>query len=241
MMKKILLILICLFVSFEVKSDILEDLNKSKNVSRLEYSLDKLIPELELEVYGFRDSIEEFDENRSSKYRFSQKKCYARISKLDWTGHKSDKEMIVLRCNLTIKMKTMNRGQKISKQRQVKNFNGLLDDGMEIFADKIARKIFEVLGKNGEKFYFFIFLRKFDNKYNTEKLLRENKVTEIHEDFVNLLKERIMIHASINVSDVSRTVSENFYYPFSQKLELDSMRIPRFEKIRIKTYDSKKD
>ena len=233
--------MICLFVSFEVRSDILEDLNKSKNVSRLEYSLDKLIPELELEVYGFRDSIEEFDDNRNSRYRFSEKRCRASLSKLEWTEYKSDKEMIVLRCHLQVELKTMYRGENISKEKQFQNFNELLDEWMEVYSNKIAKEMFFVLGHSGNFVKEVIFLPKFYNQYYLSKFWNKNKVTKKQKDLANLLKERIILSVSINSFGSGRSVNEVFYFPFSQKWELPSMGIPEFEKIRIRTFDSKKD
>ena len=94
--------MICLFVSFEVKSDVVEDLSKNMNVSRLEYSLDKLIPELELEVYGFRDKIEEFYDN--ILHKFSDKKCFSQIAKLDHRGYKENTDYILLGCTLRVEV-----------------------------------------------------------------------------------------------------------------------------------------
>ena len=235
-MKKLLLILICLFVSFEVKSDVLEDLSKTKNVLRLEYSLDKLIPELELEVYGFRDRVEEFDDNR--RYRFSEKRCNASLSKLEWTVYESDEEMIVIGCNLEIESQSRYNGENISEEKQIQFFNELLDENIEIYSTVIAKKMFYFLGHSGNFIKEVIFLPKFDNQYYLSKFWTKNKVSKKQKDLVNLLKERIILSVSINSFGGGRSVNEVFFYPFSQKWEIGS-GLPKFEKTRIRTYDSK--
>ena len=233
-MKKQLLILICLFVSFEVKSDILEDLSKTMNVSRLEYSLDKLIPEIKLEVFG---NNADFDDD--SRYKYSEKMCNIGIGKFDYNEYKTDKDMIVIVCGMQIEPQYMYKGKELSDEQISRNFNYLLDVGMELNADRVAKKVFDLLGNYGHSIVIPIFLRKFNNKYNLDKFLRESKVTEIQEDYVNLLKERITL--SVNIHSFNRDLSsvhKTFLYPFSQKWERGKGR-PKFEKIIINILDIK--
>ena len=236
-MKKLLLILICLFVSFEVKSDILEDLNKSKNVSRLEYSLDKLIPELELEVYGFRDKIEEFYDN--SIHNFSDKKCFSQIAKLDHRGYKENTDYILLRCNLRVEVEYIFNGKKISDEEENERYNKLVDEDVDIFSKIIAKKMFVVLGNYGSSIQHKILISKFDSSYDSE-FYDGSEITKKQKDFVNLLKERIVFYVKIVSSGAGRTVEEVFYYPFSQEFDILRKGLPIFEKQKVRTYDSKR-
>ena len=234
-MKKLLLILICLFVSFEVKSDILEDLSKTMNVSRLEYSLDKLIPEIKLEVFGNNR-----DFNDTMSYEYSEKKCDIGIGKIDYDEYKTDKDTIVIGCGMQIEPQYMYKGKELSKELISQNWNYLVDEKMESDADKIADKIFSALGNYGHSIVIPIFLRKFNNKYNLDKFLRDSKVTEIQEDYANLLKERITL--SVNIHTFNRDLSsvhKTFLYPFSQKFERGKGR-PKFEKIKLIDSDNRK-
>ena len=234
-MKKLLLILICLFVSFEVRSDVVEDLSKNMNVSRLEYSLDKLIPELKLEVFG--NDIDFQDDRR---YEYYDKICNGSIGKFDWKEYKTDKEMIGIGCRLNISTQYFTQNEKkIPDEEILRNFNYLADELMEIYTDKIAKKIFSVLGNYGNQINIPVFLRKFNNKYNLNKFLRDSKVTEIQEDYVNLLKERIVLIVSIDsFSRNARVVSKGYLYPFSQKWE-SGRGIPKFEKIKFYDADNR--
>ena len=228
--------MICLFVSFEVKSDVVEDLSKNMNVSRLEYSLDKLIPEIKLEVFG--NDID-FRDNR--RYEYYDKVCNSSVGKFDFKEYKTDKEMIGIGCRLNIRTQYFTQNEKkIPDEEILRNFNRLADDLMEIYADKIAWKIFSVLGNYGTSIVIPKFLSKFNNKYNLEKFLRDSKVTEIQEDYVNLLKERIVISVSIYaVSIGGRYVSQTYLYPFSQKWE-SGRGLPKFEKIKLQGVDNRK-
>ena len=68
--------------------------------------------------------------------------------------------------------------------------------------------------------------------------MRKSKVTKIQEDYVNLLKERIIFSVVIDIFNRDGTyISESFYYPFSQKWELPSKGIPKFEKIKLKKFE----
>ena len=233
MMKKLLLILICLFVSFEVKSDVVEELNKTNNVSRLEYSLDKLIPELESEI--FDDS---FDFKDNSRYEYYDKGCSGGIGKINFKEYKTDKEMIIIGCGVKIRTQSMYKDKKIPDEQQSQNFNYLENELMEILADKIVMEGFYQLGNTGEFINIPLLLSKFDNQYNLNKFLRKSKVTKIQEDYVTLLKERIIFSVVIDIFNRDGTyISENFYYPFSQKWELPSKGIPKFEKIKLKKFE----
>ena len=113
-MKKLLHILICLFVYFDVKSDVINDLNTSKDVSRLEFSLYKLIPELESKAYSV------FGDHHMNNY--SDKKCLGQLSKLERTEYKKDKDVILPTCNLTI-----NTPRNVSTEEEDKIFNATLN------------------------------------------------------------------------------------------------------------------
>ena len=233
-MKKLLLILICLFMSFEVRSDVLEDLSKTMNVSRLEYSLDKLIPEIKLEVFS---NNTDFDDD--SRYKYSEKMCTIGIGKIDFNEYKTDKETIVIGCAMKIKTQYMFKGKELSDEQISRNFNYLLDVGMELNADRVAEKVFDLLGNYGTHIVTPILLGKFNNKYNLDKFLRDSKVTEIQEDYANLLKERITLSVNIgSTSDDGSMADKTFFYPFSQKWERGKGR-PKFEKIILKGFEIK--
>ena len=118
-----LLILSCLFVYFEVKSDVLEDLSKTMNVSRLEYSLDKLIPDLKFKVFDGN-----FDDDR--RYEYHEKRCNIGISKIDFNEYKTDKEMIVIGCEIFIRPQSLHNGKRLSYEDRSRNFKLLVDERM---------------------------------------------------------------------------------------------------------------
>ena len=157
-----LMILICLFVYFEAKSDVLEDLSKTMNVSRLEYSLDKLIPDLKFKVFDGN-----FDDDR--RYKYHEKRCNIGISKIDFNEYKTDKEMIVIGCEIFIQAQSMYNGEQLSNEDISRNFKLLVDERMELYADKIAQSMFYLLGNYGNHINISIFLSKFSNQYNLSK------------------------------------------------------------------------
>ena len=235
--KKLLLILICLFVSFELKSDILEDLNKSKNVSRLEYSLDKLIPELKLNVfvsgrgrYVFKDDI---------NHRFSDKKCFGQIAKLDHRGYKENTDYILLGCKVDVEVEYKSNGKNISNEEENKRYNELLNEDVDMFAKIIAKEMFVVLGNYGSHIKHRVLISKFDSTYNTE-FYDGSEITKKQKDFVNLLKERIVFYVKIGASGAGRTVEELFYSPFSQEFDITRKGLPIFEKQKVRGFDSKR-
>ena len=236
-MKKLLLILICLFMSFEVKSDILEDLNKSKNVSRLEYSLDKLIPELKLNVFVSGHSGNVFEDDIS--YRFSDKKCFGQIAKLDHRGYKENTDYILLGCTVEITVEYKPNGKNISEEEENERYNKLLNERVDVFAKIIAKEMFIVLGNYGSHIKHKVLISKFDSTYNSE-FYDGSEITKKQKVFVNLLKERIVLYVRITAFGGGRTVEERFYYPFSQKFELPGRGLPIFEKQKVRGFDSKR-
>ena len=64
-----------------------------------------------------------------------------------------------------------------------------------------------------------------------------SKATKIQEDYVNLLKERIIFSVNISASNTNATyfIFETFFYPFSQKWKFPMNKGQKFEKIRIKS------
>ena len=224
-MKKLLHILICLFVYFDVKSDVINDLNTSKDVSRLEFSLYKLIPELESKAYWV------FGDHHMNNY--SDKKCLGQLSKLERTEYKKDKDVILLTCNLTI-----NTPRNVSTEEEDKIFNATLNL-LEDFASSIAREMFLVLGNYGSFVKHKVLMGKFVNIYD-DKLKKNVSETKKQKDFADSLKERIILSVNLALNSTNRYLEERFYYPFLQKFDrFENGAQPKFKHIKVRTHDSK--